>query len=234
MKNLGQALLIALAPASLLVIAVAAQTPELRKGVSVQMAAARNGAAIPEADLADSLIITVTRSGDIYDGVTPSASAELAARIKSYITGRADKKLYIKGDARVPYESVSAVLSGAHSAGATSATLAIEQTYVRSTRTPIPRPPMGIEVQAGPSAPGAPGALSLGAQASAQGLVVVFAGRRVSVDALEGAIKQSVQGRSNITVAITADPKLAFGDVVRLIDACRAAGVKVFLVAPGS
>jgi hypothetical protein len=51
---------------ALLAAAIAAQTPVLRKGVSVQMAVTTNAVAMPGADSADSLVVAVTFRGTIY------------------------------------------------------------------------------------------------------------------------------------------------------------------------
>ncbi len=232
MKNLSGVFLATAPLVSLLAVPGVTQTPELRKGVSVQMAATRNAVEMIAADDADSLIIAVTRSGNIFDGVTQTASAELLAKIKTDLASHAGKKIYVKGDARTPYEAVGKVLSAAHSAGATSLNLLTDQTNPQSTR--IPRPPMGIEVQAGPSAPGAPGAIALEARTSAQGLIVTLGGRPIAAEALEAFVKGVFRYRRDWVVVLKADAQLAFGDVVRLIDACSAAGVPVFVVTPGA
>jgi hypothetical protein len=44
---------------------IAAQTPALRKGVSVQMPVTTNAVAMPDADLVDSLVVAVTFRGAV-------------------------------------------------------------------------------------------------------------------------------------------------------------------------
>ena len=55
---------------ALLAAAIAAQTPALRKGVSVQMPVTTNAVAMPDADLADSLVVAVTFRGTVFLEVT--------------------------------------------------------------------------------------------------------------------------------------------------------------------
>jgi len=77
--------------------------PVLRPGISVQLPASSLAVAMPEADQQDVTVATVTANGDLYVGVQPikvGALADLSA-----------STLYVKADARAPYQQVLAVLS---------------------------------------------------------------------------------------------------------------------------
>lgn len=79
-----------------------APRPELRKGVSVQMAVAEHAVEIRGADEANSTVVAITAGGKVYAGaeaVEPGALAKLSA-----------ETVYVKADARVPYQTVLAVL----------------------------------------------------------------------------------------------------------------------------
>lgn len=95
---------------ALLATAIAAETPALRKGVSVQMPVTTNAVAMPDADLADSLVVAVTFRGSIFLEVTTVTPAQLSGKVKAQITGHPGKLVYLKGDARTPYSSVVEVL----------------------------------------------------------------------------------------------------------------------------
>jgi len=128
---------------ALLAAAIAAQTPALRKGVSVQMPVTTNAAAMPDADLADSLVVAVTFRGAVFLEVTTVTPAQLSGKVKALLTGRPGKRVYLKGDARTPYSAVVGVLDALRTAGVNAPILLTSQhdstdaSYV---------PPMGLEV----------------------------------------------------------------------------------------
>jgi hypothetical protein len=68
---------------ALLAAAVAAPTPALRKGVSVEMPVTMNAVAMPDADLADSVVVAVTLRGALFlevTAVTPARGRNRARR----------------------------------------------------------------------------------------------------------------------------------------------------------
>jgi len=76
--------------------------PVLRKGVSVQMAVADHAVAVPAADSQQATVVAVTADGKLYSGVErvePGALTKLSAAT-----------VYVKADARVPFQQVLAVL----------------------------------------------------------------------------------------------------------------------------
>src|SRR6266542_2970500 len=102
---------------ALLAAAIAAQTPALRKGVSVQMPVTTSAAAMPDADMADSLVVAVTSAGDVYLDVTKVTSAELSAKVKEKLAAQAGKRVYLKSDARTRYATVAEALGALRAAG---------------------------------------------------------------------------------------------------------------------
>ena len=75
----------------------------LQRGVSVQLAVTSNAVAIPNADKQDALVVALTADGTIYLRGEPLPTPALADRVRSILSTRKDKTLYIKADARVPY-----------------------------------------------------------------------------------------------------------------------------------
>ena len=74
--------------------------PVLTAGVSVQMATAHNAVAMPAADELDVKVVAITATGKVFYGVTavePEALRGLGA-------------IYVKADARAPFQRVLAVL----------------------------------------------------------------------------------------------------------------------------
>ncbi|MGA3015506.1 MAG: biopolymer transporter ExbD [Bryobacteraceae bacterium] len=197
---------------ALLAAAIAAQTPALRKGVSVQMPVTTNAVAMPDADLADSLVVAVTFRGTVFLEVTTVTPAQLAGKVKALLTGHPGKQVYLKGDARAPYSTVVEVLDALRTAGVNAAILLTSQHDATNASY---APPMGLEVLLPPPAPDAPQPVTL------------KAGNGQASDA---ELKQ--HARRDRPVVLQADGMAPFGDVVHAVDVCRAEGAKVFLATP--
>ncbi|MBI5281183.1 MAG: biopolymer transporter ExbD [Candidatus Solibacter usitatus] len=198
---------------ALLAAAIAAQTPALRKGVSVQMPVTTSAVAMPDADLADSVVVAVTLRGTVYLEVTAVTPAQLSGQVKAQLTGRTGKRVYLKGDARTPYSVVAEVLDALRAAGVTAPILLTSQRG--ATNAPY-MPPMGLEAPLAPPAPDAAQAVTLKAG---------------SGQASDAELKQ--HARRGRPVVLQADGTAPFGDVVHAVDVCRAEGAKVFLSMQG-
>jgi hypothetical protein len=91
----------------ILVCPVGAQDPskpELRKGVSVQMAVAEQAVEMRAAEELDATVVAITADGRLFAGierVEPGALNRLTA-----------ETVYVKADARVPFQRVLTVLEG--------------------------------------------------------------------------------------------------------------------------
>ena len=72
--------------------------PQLRPGISVQMAAASHATATPDADSEDAVVVTITSAGKMYVGIKAATVADIA-QIRA-------KTVYVKADARANYQSV--------------------------------------------------------------------------------------------------------------------------------
>ena len=197
---------------AMLAAAIAAQTPALRKGVSVQMPVTTNAVAMPDADLADSVVVAVTFRGIVFLEVTMVTPAQLSGKVKAEITGHPGKRIYFKGDARAPYSTVLEVLNALRTAGVNAPILLTSQHDATSASY---APPMGLEVLLPPPAP------------NASQSVTLKAGNGQDSDA---ELKQ--HARRDRPVVLQADGTAPFGDVVHAVDVCRAEGAKVFLATP--
>ena len=207
----------------------AAQT--LRKGVHVEMALTQNAVALPDADQADALVVAITHDGTVYlgiDRITPAALAE-----KRDLFSQAEEKLYIKADARVPYATVTKVLDAVRAAGVTAPNLLTNQP--ESPRPGKIVPPKGLEVLIGPPLPSSAQSTVVQVLNSGQGEPLLKINNRdIPWTNLEGSLRQLFQNRSERVALLKADGGLAYTHVVRVIDACRAAGAKVFLATPAT
>jgi biopolymer transport protein ExbD/biopolymer transport protein TolR len=94
-------------------------TPLLSKGQTVEYAKAKNAIAMKAADAEDAILVAVTRSGETWlmpgnSRVTPD---ELPGKVSDLLTGRLDKTVYIKSDARAKYGAVEEVIDFLRGAG---------------------------------------------------------------------------------------------------------------------
>lgn len=210
---------------------VAAQSPVLRAGVSVELADASNAVPMPDADTQDSLVVAVTASGRVYLETTLVSPADLADKVKGALSGRTRKTLYIKGDSRTPYAGMAQVLDAVRKAGVEAPNLLTNQ---RDSPEPGKLlPPKGLEVLVGASLPSTSESIVLQVLNAEQRFTLSINNERISLDKLQATLRQLFQSRSQKTVVLRADERLPFGDVVRVIDACRSAGAKVFLATAG-
>jgi biopolymer transport protein TolR len=122
-------------------------TPMLQKGVSVDLAKVNNPEQMPDADKEDALIVAVMKDGKIFFGNDQVQPDSLTQRVKDRIANRADKRVYIRADARARYGSVVEVVDNVRSAGVDQLGLLTDQK--KNTNTPPPTVPTGS--QAAPS-----------------------------------------------------------------------------------
>ena len=127
------------------VAAQSAASIPMQRGISVELPAAGSAITLPEADKEDAAVVAVTANGEVFwgtDRITPSA---LSLKLKQATTGRMEKPLYIKADARTPYAAVVKVLDAMHASGVEEITLLTDQ------RTPGERgklvSPQGLEMR---------------------------------------------------------------------------------------
>lgn len=92
-------------------------TPMLSKGISVDMAKARNPSAMQNADKEDAILVAISRDGRTYLGTDQLPPDTLPGRVKDLLTNRLDKTVYLRSDARARYERVVDVVDNLRAAG---------------------------------------------------------------------------------------------------------------------
>ncbi|HYE23981.1 MAG TPA: biopolymer transporter ExbD [Clostridia bacterium] len=102
-------------------------TPMLQKGVSVDLATTDNPVQMPDADKEDSLLVAVMRDGTIFFGSDKVSADQLANMVKDKLMNKADKRVFVKADARAKYGSVVEVVDNVRSAGVDQLGLLTEQ-----------------------------------------------------------------------------------------------------------
>jgi biopolymer transport protein TolR len=196
---------------SLLIAAVAAaQTPVLRKGVSVQMPVTANGVPMPGADSADSVVVAVTSGGVMYLEVTRVTPAELAEQMRAQVAEHPGNKVYLKSDERTPYSSVAHALSAVRNAGMNEVGLLTAQPHPAQTSYVIPT---GLQVLIAPPGPD-----------TRESVTVRIGPGQISDEDL----KQRVQQARSVLLEV--DPTVPFGSAIHAVDVCRGAGIRVYLL----
>ena len=102
-------------------------TPMLQKGVSVDMAKVNSPEPMPDADKEDALLIAVMRDGKIFFGTDRVEPDQLTQKVKDRLANKADKRVFIKADARARYGNVVDVVDNVRSAGVDDVGLLTDQ-----------------------------------------------------------------------------------------------------------
>ena len=103
-------------------------TPMLQKGVNVELAKTNNPIAMEDADKEDAVLIAVERDGKVYFDTEQISPDQLTAKVADKLQNRADKKVFIKADARARYKMVVDVVDNVRGAGVDQVGLLTEQT----------------------------------------------------------------------------------------------------------
>ena len=187
----------------LLAAMLVAQTPPLRRGVSVEMPVTTNAVAVPDADLEGSLLVAVTRDGSAFLSIDRETPARLSERVRTQLANDPGKRVYFKADARAPYSSVAGVLDALRTAGVNAPILLTSQPNQTNARYV---PPVGLEVKLPPTPEAA---------------------LEVTLPASIAELRQ--HARRDQPVVLEADGAMPFGEVVQTIDEYRGVGAEVFL-----
>lgn len=104
-------------------------TPLLSARVTVDMAKAVNANQMSDASRDDAIILAVTRDGHLFlsPGNRLVSPDELTGDIKDLISGRLDKTVYVRSDARAKYGDVVKAVDGVRAAGVENVGLLTEK-----------------------------------------------------------------------------------------------------------
>lgn len=205
-----------------------ATAPALQPGVSVKMAVTTSAVAVPDADAADALIVTVTANHMVFLGTERIEAAALGDRLEGIVSGQRDKKVYIKADARTPYANVAQVLRAARKAGVEAPILLTTQ---HETARSTPVPPRGLEVFLSSQTPEKKGPVAAEVLHSENGPPTVkIRNEAIGLAALKPRLEQIFESGAEKEILLTAKGPLSFAEIAAVTDVCRAAGAKVFLL----
>jgi len=102
-------------------------TPMLQHGVSVDMAKVNNPTPMEDADREDALLVSVMRNGDVFFGTDKISVDNLTTKVKDRLVNKADKRVYVKADARAHFGNVVQVVDSVRAAGVDDLGLLTEQ-----------------------------------------------------------------------------------------------------------
>jgi biopolymer transport protein ExbD len=187
--------------------------------------------------------VTITADGQSYFGIDAVTSDRLAKEMKSRPRNR-EQKLYIKADAETPYANVKRVLEAGREAAfdalvllTTQNALVLLTTQKETAPAGTVVPPRGLEVLVARSSPS--GALFNPRFTVVRALtskqlwpVLKIDDERVPWSELQSMLTLILQNRSDKTILVKADGQLPYGQVVRVIDECHAAGGQIALAVP--
>jgi biopolymer transport protein ExbD/biopolymer transport protein TolR len=106
-------------------------TPMLQKGMNVEMAKTNNPIAMEDADKEDAVLVAVNREGKVFFDTEQITLDALSTRVQDKLSGRADKRIFIKADGRAKYGIVVEVVDTVRTAGVDQVGLLTEQ--IKST-----------------------------------------------------------------------------------------------------
>jgi biopolymer transport protein ExbD/biopolymer transport protein TolR len=115
-------------------------TPLIRNGVPVEMAKVDNPTEMARADEDDAVIVAISRDGTTYLGNRKVPLDEISSPVRDRITGRLDKIVFIKCDARAKYGDVVKLVDEVRLAGADNVGLLTDKSDANRRSAP-PLPP---------------------------------------------------------------------------------------------
>ncbi|HEY9126599.1 MAG TPA: biopolymer transporter ExbD [Acidobacteriaceae bacterium] len=102
-------------------------TPMLQNKVSIDLAKTDNPTAMPDADKEDSIVVAVTRSGDVYLGQDRVRPEELGAKVRDKLADKPGKEIFVRADARAKFLDVENAIDDVRTAGVESVGLLTEK-----------------------------------------------------------------------------------------------------------
>ena len=115
-------------------------TPLIKNGVPVELAKVNDPIGMPNADRDDAVIVGITPDGSTFLGNTKIALEDISSRVRDRISGRLDKTVFIKCDARTKYSDVIKLVDQVRSAGVDEVGLLTDKSDLNRHTLPSQRP----------------------------------------------------------------------------------------------
>jgi len=112
-------------------------TPMLQRGVSVDLAKAKNPREMKESDRDDAIMIAVNRDGRYFIGSDELKKDAITQKVRDMLERKTgDRTVYVKADRRAKYGDVAAVVDEVRAAGVDSLGLITEKEEERRAKPP--------------------------------------------------------------------------------------------------
>jgi biopolymer transport protein ExbD/biopolymer transport protein TolR len=95
-------------------------TPMLNNKVNVDLAKVNAPTDMPDANKEDSVVIAITRDGNVFLGANQVSLTDLGPKVADLLTNKTNKLVYIRADARARYGTVQDVVDNVRTAGVDS------------------------------------------------------------------------------------------------------------------
>lgn len=200
-----------------------AQTPQMQRGISVQLAPTDHASPFAEADQPSAWIVTITADGGVYFGTKPVAPEGLYYAMKDR-AHKFPKALFLKVDERAPYGPVEHALESVHRYFP-SVTLLTGQPEASASDQRVM--PQGFEVLID-----SPGDQSGPRIDLAANQIVHINSEQIPPNLFEQTLRNLTSGNKDTTIPIEAKENVPFVEVVHAVDVCTGLGTKVNLKLP--
>jgi biopolymer transport protein TolR len=204
------------------------QSPNLQKGVTVQMAVTTNAQPMPEADYNDAWVVAVTADGSLYLGADKMTPEALTDWMKTHPRNR-EAKLFIKADARASFASVEQALDAARTDMFQDVVLLTAQHDAPAPGVMVP--PKGLDVILTPSA-SATTIVQLHNSSHQQPMLTIN-NQETPWSELASKLRETAQVGNVNSIRLESGGHVPFAQVAAVIDACRSTGATVTLASSG-
>ena len=102
-------------------------TPMIAPGPPVDLAKTNYPLEMRDANREDALLVAINREGKVFFGNEKISAEELVQKLQNRLAGRADRRVFLKADARSRYREVGSVVDLIRSAGVSDLGLLTEQ-----------------------------------------------------------------------------------------------------------
>ena len=204
----------------------------MQEGFSVVLPYTSSAAPMADADQENALIISVTKHGELYFGITPVSAIALTENLKRTLSHATDKQLYIKADARSRFDNLAKVLVAARESGIDAPVLLTAQRALPGAATQVP--PYGLEVTVDAEDSANSRSILLDVLNSGQATPTLkINNERIYRAALHNTLMLRFQNGAEKSVRVNAGGGLSVSQVVNIIDTCHSLGAKVILLKHG-
>ena len=109
--------------------------PMVNRDARVSLAQVANPVDMPNADKDDAVVVAISSDGTVFLGNNVTPMEEISSRVRDRISGRLDKIVYIKSDARTKYGDVVKLVDQVRNSGVDNVGLLTDKIQ---PRTPLP------------------------------------------------------------------------------------------------